>query len=183
MQHILKRSLASSRLWLGPRLIRKKSLDAFSDEKIITELNTNLTAPIIFARHFIPHLLSLEREGNFLITSSGLGYVPMALFPVYCPTKAGVHSFLVGLRESLADTNVNVIEISPPYVRTELDAANRLDNLVEPLELDDYTEQTLEVLKKPAKEIKEAGVGFGGLAAGKWREAFEPILKMRNSTG
>ncbi|KAJ9611433.1 hypothetical protein H2200_004617 [Cladophialophora chaetospira] len=160
-----------------------KTLDAFSDEKIITELNTNLTAPIILARHFIPHLLSLNREATFMITSSGLGYVPMALFPVYCPTKAGVHSFLVGLRESLADTNVNVIEISPPYVRTELDAENRLDHLVQPMELHEYTDQTLESLRKPAKEIKEAGVGFGGLASAKWREAFDPILKMRNSTG
>ncbi len=159
------------------------SLDKFSDEKIINELTVNLTAPIILARHFIPHLLSLKREGTFMITSSGLAYVPSALFPVYCPTKAGVHSFLVGLRESLADTNVNVIEITPPYVRTNLDDENRLDKVLTPMELDDYTEQTLEVLKKPTKEIKEAGVGFGALAAGKWRDAFGPLLQGRNSTG
>ena len=159
------------------------ALDNFSDEKIINELTINLTAPIILARHVIPHLISLKREGTFMITSSGLAFLPSAMFPVYCPTKAGVHSFLVGPRESLANTNVNVIEITPPYVRTDLDAANRLDNILTPMELDDYTEQTLEVLKKPAKEIKEAGVGFGALAAGKWREAFDPMLKGRNSTG
>ncbi|ETI29479.1 hypothetical protein G647_01932 [Cladophialophora carrionii CBS 160.54] len=160
-----------------------KSLDGFSDEKIVTELNTNLTAPIILARHFVPHLLSLKREANFLITSSGLGFVPMALFPVYCPTKAGVHAFLVGLRESLAGTNVNVIEIAPPYVRTDLDAANRLDKLITPMELDEYTEKTLEILSKPASEIKEAGVGFAELGARKWREAYDPVLKMRHSSG
>ena len=160
-----------------------KTLDNFSDEKIVTELNINLTAPLILARHFIPHLLSLEREATFMITSSGLGYVPNALFPVYCPTKAGVHSFLVSLRESLADTNVNIIEIAPPYVKTELDAENRLYHVATPLELNDYTEKTLEILKKPGKEIKEAGVGFAEMAVGKWREAYDPVLKMRNSTG
>ncbi|KAH0835202.1 hypothetical protein AYO21_09422 [Fonsecaea monophora] len=159
------------------------SLDNFTDEKIIKETNTNLTAPIILARHFIPHLLSLGREATFIITSSGLGYVPMGLFPVYCPTKAAVHSFLVGLRESLHGTNVNVIEVAPPYVRTDLDAENRLDKLVPPMELDDYTNKTLEILQKPAKEIKEAGVGFAELVSGKWREAFNPVLAMRHSTG
>ena len=118
-----------------------------------------------------------------MITSSGLGFVPNALFPVYCPTKAGVHSFMVSLRESLADTNVNVIEIAPPYVKTELDAANRMDHVATPLELDDYTEKTIAILEKPGKEIKEAAVGFAEMAVGKWREAFDPVLKMRKSTG
>ncbi|OAP58868.1 hypothetical protein AYL99_06165 [Fonsecaea erecta] len=159
------------------------SLDNFSDEKIITETNTNLTAPIILARHFIPHLLSLGREATFMITSSGLGYVPMGLFPVYCATKAAVHSFLVSLRESLHGTNVNVIEIAPPYVRTDLDAANRLDTVVTPMELDDYTTRTLAILERPAKEIKEAAVGFAEMVSTKWREAYGPVLSMRHSTG
>lgn len=160
-----------------------KSLDAFSDEKIIQELTVNVTAPMILARHFMPHLLSLKREATFMITSSGLGYVPMSLFPVYCPTKAAVHSFLVGLRESLNGTNVNVIEIAPPYVRTDLDAANRMDKVATPLELDYYTDETFKILEKPAKEIKEAGVGFAALVSGKWREAFNPVLETRHSTG
>lgn len=160
-----------------------KSLDNFSDENIIKEINTNLTAPIILARHFVPHLLSLQREATFLITSSGLGYVPIGMFPTYCPTKAAVHSFLVGLRETLDGTNVNVIEIAPPYVRTELDAANPLSSVITPMELDEYTNQTLEILQKPAKEIKEAAVGFGAIASKAWREAFDPILKSRHSVG
>ncbi|KIW88950.1 uncharacterized protein Z519_10434 [Cladophialophora bantiana CBS 173.52] len=159
------------------------SLDNFSDEKIIKETNTNMTAPIILARHLVPHLLSLGREGTFMITSSGLGYVPMALFPVYCPSKAAVHAFLVGLRDSLSGTNVNVIEIVPPYVRTDLDAENRLDKLATPMELDEYTNKTLEILQKPAKEIKEAGVGFADMVSQKWREAYNPSLHMLHSQG
>lgn len=78
-----------------------RSLDGFSDEKVVTELNTNLTAPIILSRYFIPHLLSLKSSaGTFLVTGSGLGFVPMGLMPVYCATKAAVHSFLVGLERA-----------------------------------------------------------------------------------
>jgi short-subunit dehydrogenase involved in D-alanine esterification of teichoic acids len=156
-----------------------RSLDGFSDDKIVTEINTNLTAPIILARHFVPHLVSLGRQANFIITSSGIGFVPVGMFPVYSPTKAGVHSFLVALRQTLKDTDVNVIEIAPPYVRTELDAAKRLWDIFTPMELDDYTRQTLEVLDKPAREIKEAAVGGAAISAQAWRKAFDPILEMR----
>lgn len=161
-----------------------RSLENFSDEKIIQEMTTNLTAPIVLARHFVPHLLSLKRETTFMITSSGIAYVPISLFPVYSPTKAGVHSFLVGLRDALRDTNVHVIEIAPPYVRTELDAANRLDKgEMKPMELDDYTEQTLAVLEKPAAEIKEAAVGFAAMGSQAWRKTFDPILAAIHSVG
>lgn len=160
-----------------------KALDNFSDEKIVNEINTNLTAPIILARYFVPHLLSLKREATFMITSSGIAFVPVGLFPVYTPTKAGVHAFLVGLRQTLRDTNVNVIEIVPPYVRTDLDAANRLDKVFTPMELDDFTAKTLEVLKKPANEIKEAAVGSAAVSVQAWRQAFDPILEARKLSG
>ena len=88
---------------------------------------------------------------------------------------------MVCLRDSLAGSNVNVIEVPPPYVRTDLDAANRMGG--NPMELDEYTQQTLKILEKPGKEIKEAAVGFAAVVAGKWREAFDPVLKMRHSRG
>ncbi|EXJ85822.1 hypothetical protein A1O1_06191 [Capronia coronata CBS 617.96] len=160
-----------------------KALDNFSDEKIINEINTDLTAPIILARHFIPYLLSQKHETNFMITSSGIAFIPVGKFPVYTPAKAGVHAFLVGLRQALRDTNVNVIEIVPPYVRTELDAANPLHNVYKPMELDDFTAETLEVLKKPAKEIKEAPAGSAAISVDAWRKAFNPILEARHLFG
>ena len=117
-----------------------------------------------------PHS-SRKRETILMITSSSLAYLPSGMFPIYCPTKAAVHSFLVGVRETVKNTNLNVIEIAPPYVRTDLDAANRQDKALMPMKLDDYTNQTLEILKKPAWEIKEAAVGFPEMVSSKWREA------------
>ena len=36
--------------------------------------------------------------------SSGLAFVPMARFPVYCATKAGIHSWTMSLRWQLRET-------------------------------------------------------------------------------
>jgi len=155
-----------------------KTLDNFTDEKIVNEITVNLTAPIMLARQFIPHLLSLERETTFMMTSSGIAFVPLGMFPVYSPTKAGVHSFMVGLRQSLKDTNLNIIEIVPPYVKTDLNAADRRWHVITPMELDDYTRETLEVLKKPGKEIKEAAAGSAVGRVKAWRDAFDPLLPM-----
>jgi uncharacterized oxidoreductase len=52
--------------------------------------------------------------------SSGLGFVPLSRFPVYCATKAAVHSFCLSIRHQLRGTGVQVIEIIPPYVATDL---------------------------------------------------------------
>ncbi|KIW11154.1 hypothetical protein PV08_10454 [Exophiala spinifera] len=162
-----------------------KSLETFSDDKIIDEITVNLTAPIVLARHFIPHLISRSVSATtttttFMMTSSGIAFVPAGLFPVYSPTKAGVHSFMVGLRQSLKDyANFNVIEIVPPYVRTDLDIANRLWHAITPMELDEYTSETLRVLEStPSKDIKEVAAGTAVPRVQAWRDAFNPLLRM-----
>jgi short-subunit dehydrogenase involved in D-alanine esterification of teichoic acids len=101
----------------------KGNTNNYTDANIIHEIMLNLTAPMIIARHLIPHLQSLSRPTHFLITGSGLGFVPLGMMAVYSATKDAVHAFVVGLRESLASAGsdqVNVIELVVPYVRTDL---------------------------------------------------------------
>jgi len=52
--------------------------------------------------------------------SSGLAFVPLPINPVYCATKAGLHSFTLSLRVQLKKTRVKVFEIAPPATATEL---------------------------------------------------------------
>jgi uncharacterized oxidoreductase len=83
------------------------------------EIESNLVAPIYLSAYFIP-LLMKQKEAAIINVSSGLAFVPISSMPVYCATKAAVHSFTMSLRHQLKDTSIKVFEIVPPTVDTEL---------------------------------------------------------------
>lgn len=83
------------------------------------EIEINLAAPIYLSAYFIP-LLAKQKEAAIINVSSGLGFVPIASMPVYCATKAAMHSFTISLRHQLKGTSIKVFEIVPPMVDTEL---------------------------------------------------------------
>lgn len=85
-----------------------------------SEIEINLTGSIHLSALFIPHFLQQDRECAIVNITSGLAFIPLKIVPVYCATKAGLHSFSISLRSQLADTNVRVFEIAPPIVKTEL---------------------------------------------------------------
>lgn len=85
-------------------------------EAIVT---TNLLGPIRLTAALLPHLLA-QPAATLMTVSSGLAFMPMAITPTYCATKAAIHSYTESLRYQLKDTNVQVIELIPPYVQTSL---------------------------------------------------------------
>ncbi len=88
------------------------------------EVEINLTAAIQLAAYFIPGLMQRE-EAAIVNISSGLAFIPLAIMPIYCATKAALHSFSISLRHQLKDTSVKVFEVIPPTVDTELDKGTR----------------------------------------------------------
>lgn len=88
------------------------------------EVDINLTSTIHLSAHFIPAFLQ-RKEAAILNVSSGLAFIPLAMMPIYCATKAAMHSFSISLRHQLKDTPVKVFEIIPPTVDTELDKGTR----------------------------------------------------------
>jgi uncharacterized oxidoreductase len=83
------------------------------------EIAVNFEAPVHLSLLLLPHLRALERAAIVNVTS-GLAFAPMAKVPVYGGTKAALHSFTVSLRHQLRDTPVEVVEIVPPAVDTDL---------------------------------------------------------------
>lgn len=98
----------------------------FDMAPVYLEIETNLIAPIHLASLFAEHLGG-KKDAAIINVSSGLAFAPIAFMPVYCATKAAVHSYTLSLRHQLRETPVKVFEIIPPSVDTELGRERRAD--------------------------------------------------------
>ena len=108
-------------------------------------ITTNLLGPIRLTAALLPHLQK-QPHATVMTVSSGLAFIPMAAVPTYNATKAAIHSWSQSLRYQLRSTNIQVIELVPPYVQTELmGSAQASDPRAMPLA--DYLNETIEILK------------------------------------
>ncbi len=80
---------------------------------------TNLLGPIRLTAALLP-LLQKQPHSAIMNVSSGLAFLPLALTPTYCATKAAIHSYTQSLRYQLRATATEVLELIPPYVATDL---------------------------------------------------------------
>jgi uncharacterized oxidoreductase len=83
------------------------------------EIDINVKGTIWMNDAFIP-LLKKNRNAATVTVSSMVAFVPLAIAPVYCATKAALHSYTLSLREQLRNTDVKVFELAPPATETEL---------------------------------------------------------------
>jgi len=83
------------------------------------EIAINWEAPVHLT-FLLLDVLKKARRAFIINVSSGLAFVPLAAAPVYCATKAAMHSFTRSLRPMLRGTDIGVIELIPPAVRTDL---------------------------------------------------------------
>ena len=94
--------------------------------KLNQEIETNLIAPAHLSSLFVQNLKT-RNESAIINISSGLAFVPLSFVPVYCATKAAVHSLTMSLRHQLKDSLIKVFEIIPPSVDSELGHERRTD--------------------------------------------------------
>ena len=127
------------------------------DAAMLAEIHTNLAGLIRVSAEFLPHLKN-QRDATLLNVSSGLAFVPLAVFPVYCATKAAVHSFSLSLRRQLRDSKVKVIELIPPYVATELGGGSTAPaGALRQMPLESFIAETMKELESDAQEIAIGG--------------------------
>jgi uncharacterized oxidoreductase len=67
----------------------------------------------------LPHLQSKSNALIINVTSLA-AFIPFALYPAYCASKAALHSFTTSLRHQLKNTSIGVVEVLPPSVATEM---------------------------------------------------------------
>jgi uncharacterized oxidoreductase len=138
------------------------------DEIISSTITTNLMGPIRLTGALVEHLKQQE-SSTILIVSSVLAFTPMAMTAVYSSTKAALHAYSQSLRFKLRKTSVRVLEVIPPWVRTEL-----LNSSEEPraMPLDAFIRETMEALATEADEIMVARARFLRDQAGPDEAAF-----------
>ena len=93
------------------------------------EINTNLNGTIRMSTLFLP-LLKKQKRASMLNITSALAFVPLANAPVYCATKAALHSYTDSLRIQLKNTNVKIFELAPQGTQTpSLDAFEKSEQI------------------------------------------------------
>ncbi len=104
----------------------------------------NLLGPIRLTAALLPHLQKQPRA-TIMTVSSGLAFIPMALTPTYNATKAAIHSWSQSLRYQLKSTNIEVLELVPPYVQTELMGTQQASD-PRAMPLDKFIAEVMEIL-------------------------------------
>jgi uncharacterized oxidoreductase len=119
------------------------------DDLLVSIVTTNLLGPIRLTSALIEHLKKQD-DAVLIHMSSGLGFVPLALTAVYSATKAALHSYTLSQRHRLTGSSVRVLEIAPPWVQTDLMAAN---NDPRAMPLAEFIDEAVELLRTDAEEI------------------------------
>ncbi|MEQ9064888.1 MAG: SDR family NAD(P)-dependent oxidoreductase [Vicingaceae bacterium] len=92
---------------------------SLSANDLTKEIDINVKGTIWMNNVFLP-LLKKNKNAATVIVSSGLAFVPLPISPVYCASKAALHSYTLSLRAQLKNTDVKVFELAPPATETEL---------------------------------------------------------------
>ena len=104
----------------------------------------NLLGPIRLTAALL-HSLSSKPHAAILNVTSGLAFMPSAITPTYCASKAALHSYTQSLRYQLRGTSVQVIEIIPPQVQTALQGEHGFNPRAMPC--DEYVTETMTLLQ------------------------------------
>lgn len=142
---------------------------------------TNLLGPIRLTNALVDHLAAQD-HGTIVNVTSGLAFVPMAATATYCATKAALHSYTVSLRDALAG-KVEVIELVPPAVRTDLTPGQATRESYQPL--DEFIDEVMALFaQQPTpREVLVERVKFlrNAEAEGRFDEALSAISAMVNA--
>jgi len=118
------------------------------------EIEINFAGPVHLTSLFLPYFLSRRHHEQCMIAqvSSGLAFVPFAGGPVYGATKAALHSYTMAMRYSMVETNVKMVEIVPPAVKTNLGGSHNFG--------EDCAEFCAHVMERIEKGELEVGYKF-----------------------
>ncbi len=134
------------------------------------EIAINIEAPVHLAHLF----LELPNLNTIMNVTSGLAFAPMAKVPVYSATKAFMRSFTLSLRHLVKDRGIEVIEIIPPALNTDL-GGKGLHDFAPPVK--DFLDAIFPQLEAGRQEV---AFGFSEQGLNAWPEAWKAAFGRMN---
>jgi uncharacterized oxidoreductase len=130
------------------------------DAQAVQLISTNLLGPVRVSGAFVEHLKK-QAEAYIINNSSVVAYIPLAMSALYSATKAAIHSYSLSQRFALRETSVRVLEITPPWVDTDLiyKSGDPRAMQLEPFIAETMTlleNATTEVVVEAAKQLRES---------------------------
>jgi uncharacterized oxidoreductase len=122
---------------------------AVDEEMLVATVTTNLGGPIRMSGALVGHLKN-QKDAVIINVSSILGFVPLVPTAAYSATKAALHSYTLSQRYKLRDIGIHVIELAPPWVRTDLLNSSEEERA---MPLNAFIEATMAMLATEADEI------------------------------
>jgi uncharacterized oxidoreductase len=139
-------------------------------------ITTNLLAPIRLTAALLPHLRR-QADAAIINVSSGLAFVPLAMTPTYNATKAAIHSYTLSLREQLQGTSVEVLELIPPAVQSDLMPGHAQDPRAMPRA--EFIAETMAVFQQqptpPEIKVKRLAFLRDAEAEGRFDQTFDTL--------
>jgi uncharacterized oxidoreductase len=126
-------------------IMKVESLAQGATADAYATIATNLLGPIALTAALLPTLLA-QPHAALMTVSSGLAFLPLAMTPNYCASKAAIHSYTQALRYQLKDSAVQVLELIPPYVQTELMSPGQAHD-PNAMPLHDFIHETMSLLR------------------------------------
>jgi len=136
----------------GIMLHKNLKVPAADLDALMIEMNINVGGVIRTTSAFIDVLTA--NKGTVINVSSALAFVPLPSAPIYCATKAAIHSYTQSLRFQLEETGIEVIELMPPAVKTDLSAEIAEGEGVTLITTDELVKQSFASLKAGTLEIR-----------------------------
>ena len=142
----------------------------------MTILQTNVTSVLQLTAGFLP-LLKSQPHATLMVTTSGLAFVPFPPAPTYSASKAFLHNWLEAVRVQLRNSNVELLELAPPYVQTELGGPQQA---VDPraMPLSEFVAEVMQLIEE--NKIEKGEILVERVKPLRWAEksgAYDQMLK------
>ena len=129
----------------GIMLAEDLKAEPFDLDVVEATITTNLLGPIRLTTALLPHLRA-QAASTVMTVTSGLAFIPLTITPTYNATKAAIHSWTQSLRHQMQGTSVEVLELAPPAVATDLMPGHAQNPNSMPLA--DYTQEVIGLIER-----------------------------------